>query len=276
MNNKSMTVFAEERKQQIVDLIHQKKKVSVKELCERFGTSSGTIRNDLKELEKMDLLSRTHGGAISVSKIGFERRTIEKVVKHQKEKAAIAKLAMDFVEDGDTIAIDTGTTTLEFAKLLDKRYNLTVVTNDFGIALLLENYSNITVMFIGGMIRKGFHCALGPPSIKALSEIRVDKTFLAANGISVKSGITTPDVDTAQIKRELIKIANEVFLLCDSSKIGRSSFMQIAGFEQINLLLTDANISEGMLKELKDAGLETRIAPVGGDVQKNQDNGSSR
>ena len=255
-------MFAEERKQQIIELIRQKRKVSVKELCKRFGTSPGTIRNDLSELEKLDLLNRTHGGAISASKIGFERRSQEKAVKCHEEKLAIARIAASYVEDGDTIALDTGTTTVELAKELSDRENLTVVTNDLVIAMLMEDFPHTNILFIGGMVRKGFHCAVGPPSINALSEIRVDKTFLAGNGLTAASGVTTPDVDTAHLKRELISIADQVILLCDSSKIGRSSFIQIAALDQIDLLITDEYITKESLEVIQSAGLEVITAAL--------------
>jgi len=262
MGDQKVPMFAKERKQQIIELVNRKNKVSVQELCETFSMSVGTIRNDLKELEKLDLLSRTHGGAISISKIGFERITSEKLVKHQREKKAIARVAAELVEDGDTIAIDTGTTTMEFVRLLNKKRNLTVVTNDLAIAVLIEDFPHTTVMFIGGIIRKGFHCALGPQSISMLKEIRVDKTFLAGNGIHVKSGITTPDVDTAQLKKELIGIAEKVYFLCDSSKINRAGFIQVAQLDQIDMLITDGLISEQETSEFELAGLNVRIAPL--------------
>lgn len=255
-------MYAEERQQKILELLNTKEKVSVKELCDLFDASPGTIRNDLSALEKLDLLNRTHGGAINISKIGFERRTLEKVVKHKEEKIAIGRAAAKLVEDGDVVAVDTSTTTLEMVRFLKNKENLTVVTNDLVIASLLENFPNVMVMFIGGIIRKGFNCSLGPQTIGALSEIRVDKTFLACNGISVEHGITTPNADMAQFKKKLIGIANKVILLSDSSKVHRTCFIQVAPLSSIDLWITDSHIPEEDFNNFKLSGLDIVIAQL--------------
>ncbi len=257
-------MFAEERRQHIVELIGRKKKVTVRELCERFGASSGTIRSDLDALEELDLLSRTHGGAISTAKTGFERKAIEREMKQQAEKSAIAAYALTLVEDGDTIALDTGTTTLQLARMLTHRQGLTVVTNDLAIAMLLETNPGVTVLFIGGQIRRNFHCAVGPAALTALADIRVDKAFVAANGVSTEGGLSTPDIDTAQIKREWIRIADEVVLLCDSSKIGRTSFMRFANLQEVDLLVTDSHLPGGMKTLLEESGLQIVCAVSNG------------
>jgi DeoR family fructose operon transcriptional repressor len=255
-------MFAEERKQRIVEIINQKKKVTVNELSELFGTSSGTIRNDLTELESLDLLRRTHGGAIINTQTGYERKTVEKAVHRQFEKIAVARQALHHIEDGDTIAIDTGTTTLELARLLTSKHNLTVVTNDLLIALVLEEHPDITVQLVGGRVRKDFHCLVGPSASDFLAGLRVDKTFLAANGISPQAGISTPDIDTAQVKKEYIKIAEEVILLCDNSKFGRASFIRFAEVADIDLLITDTKAPMDRIGILREAGLNIEFADL--------------
>lgn len=184
--NKS-PLFAEERKQKILDLLKEKSKLMVPELCSEFGVSPATIRNDLRELENAGLLKRTHGGAIKVSKTSFELNSYQKKVTNLNEKKAIARIAINYVEDGDTIALDTGTTTLELARLLSSRKNITVVLNDIEIAAYLENEQNIDVILIGGSLRKGFHCTVGPIAVRSLQGLYVDKAFMATNGISVKA-----------------------------------------------------------------------------------------
>lgn len=253
-------MFAEERKLLILDLIKKKKKVTVHELSEYLSSSSGTIRNDLQALEDDGLLKRTHGGAISPDRISFEHMPEEKEVLHLAEKKAIAKLALTLIDDGDTISLDTGTTTLELAKLLSGKKDLIVVTNDLNIALILEKQENTTVIMIGGTVRRNFHCTFGAQSMSALAGIRVDKTFIAANGVSVDSGITTPNIETAEVKRELIRISGETILLCDSSKIGRTSFMRIAELREMNILVTDRHISAEQQKMLHESGIEVMLA----------------
>jgi DeoR family fructose operon transcriptional repressor len=248
-------MFAEERKQTIVDLINSQKKVTVQELSERFGASGGTIRNDLRELEERGLLKRTHGGAITLDRSSFERGSAEKEVMHYAAKLAIARKALELIDDGDTIALDTGTTTMELARLLGSKKDLLVVTNDLEIALEAEKHDGTTVVLTGGTLRRLYHCTIGPQAAQQLHDLRVDKTFLAANGISVEAGITTPNIDLADIKRKLIDIAKETILLGDSSKIGRVSFKRVAGLQEISLLLTDSGLSATQQEKLREAGV---------------------
>jgi|SRR5659263_20070 len=249
-------MFAEERKQLIIDLLNSKRKLSVQELCVKFAASPGTIRNDLQELESRSLLKRTHGGAISLNRIGFEHNADEKDILHFAEKQSIARAALHLIDDGDTIALDTGTTTMELAKLLGFKKDLMVVTNDLKIALELESAENITVIMVGGTVRRNFHCTIGPQAVQSLADIRVDKTFAAANGISLNAGVTTPNIDTADIKRDFIRMSNETILLCDSSKIGRISFKRFAELSEIKTLVTDNHITPQQKQDLKEQGIE--------------------
>ena len=259
-------MFAEERKQQIIEIINQKKKATVKELSLLFNASPGTIRNDLTELERLDLLSRTHGGAISNNKASFERKYVDKGINFPTEKYSIARHALNYIEDYDSIALDTGSTTLELAKLLNDKHYLTVVTNDLMIAMVLEDHPDATVMLVGGKVRKDFHCTIGPTASNMLAGIRVDKTFVGANGISPVMGLSTPDVDTAQIKSDLIKIAEEVILLCDSSKFSRASFMRFAELSELDLMITDSGAPRDKLNQLADTGLKIEVVDKNSDL----------
>lgn len=253
-NNKEI-IFAEERQQIILDLIKKKKKVTVPELMDYFKVSGATIRNDLRELEKARLLIRTHGGAMLNTKAGFELTTRHREVQNIKEKQIIATLAKDLVENGDTIILDTGTTVYEFAKQLGEKRNITAVVNDLEIARYLEEFTNINLIFLGGTIRKHFHCTVGPAGIRMLSELTVDKAFLGVNGLSLTKGATTPDIIQAETKKAMIAAANKVILLCDSSKIGKNSFAQFAKVHELDMVITDA-IDENMKKDFEMVGVE--------------------
>lgn len=255
-------LFAEERKNKILQLLKENDKLLVPDLCECFNVSPATIRNDLRELENAGLLKRTHGGAISNSKTGFELNSYQKEVKKHEEKKAIARFAAGLVEDGDTIAIDTGTTTLEFAKMLSDKKGITVVVNDIAIASVLEESSDANVIMIGGIIRKNYHCTIGPIAIKALSGLSVDKVFMATNGISVKKGLTTPDMNQAEVKKSMIDIASEVIVLSDSSKIGNNGFSQVAPINAVHRLITDDKIDERDLNDFEALGIDVDVVKV--------------
>ena len=232
-------MFAEERKIRILEEIAQRKKVTVADLAEMFGVSGATIRIYLRDLERSGLLIRTHGGAIAKTKTGFEPDSRQKEVEHLEQKRKIAAAALKLIEDGDTIILDTGTTALELAKTLRDRKNLTVVTNDLVIAQLLEGMPTISILFMGGMIRKGFHCAVGTQGREVTVGLTADKAFLGTNGFSAAKGATTPDINQAETKKRMVAMASKVVLLCDRSKIGKVSFAQFAAPEEIDVLITD-------------------------------------
>jgi DeoR family fructose operon transcriptional repressor len=252
-------LFVEERKNKILELLKENSKLLVPDLCEYFKVSPATIRNDLRDLENAGLLKRTHGGAISTSKASFELDSYQKKVKNLAEKKAIAKAAAQLVEDGDTIAVDTGTTTLEFARLLTNKKGITVVLNDLAIAIYLEEHSEANIILIGGAIRRNFHCTVGPIAVRALSGLSVDKAFMATNGITINKGLTTPDINQAEVKRAMIDMASEIIVLCDSSKIGNNGFAQVLPISGVHRLITDAAIDERELKDFESLGITVDV-----------------
>ncbi len=255
------TLFAEERKLKILEYIEDRRKATVAQLCQHFGVSSATIRNDLRDLETSNLLIRTHGGAMVKTKTGLELDARQKGVHNLEAKRRIAEAALELIEDGDTIILDTGTTTLELARLLDRRRNLSVVTNDLPIALLLEEIESVNVVFMGGIVRKNFHCTViyGTTWGSVLSGLTVDKAFMAANSLSAKKGATTPDIHTAETKKLMVSIAAKVILLCDSSKFEKSSFAQFASLEQIDTIVTDS-ILDSERRRFEEHGIEVMVA----------------
>ncbi len=253
-------LFAEERQARIVELLGQRHKLLVPELCDYFTVSPATIRNDLNELEERGLLKRTHGGAISNVGTGYEQNSQQKAVKNRELKEAVAARAAELVKDGDTIAIDTGTTMEAFAARIAQKRSLTVVTNDCRIASLLEEQSDAAVILTGGALRKGFHCTVGPVALETLSGLRVDKTFLATNGLTLESGLTTPDMNQAEVKRAMLRIGGQRILLCDSTKIGHDSFARVADIDAVDVLVTDKGIPPEVMLALAEKEVQVRIA----------------
>lgn len=255
-------LFAEERKAKIVKLVNEKRKVLVPDLIEYFKMSPATIRNDLRDLEAAGLIKRTHGGAIPSDsvRVGFELDNRRKNVNLLREKEAIARKAAEMVDDGDIIILDTGTTTLEMAKLLKHKRNVTVIVNDIVIAACLEQFEGISVVVIGGTLRKKFHCTIGPFAVKLLSELNVDKVFTGTNGFSIQKGCTTPDINQAEIKKVMVQISTQVIVLCDSSKLGKNSFVQFAPSNQIDTLITDNKAAPEFIAGASELGIDVQIA----------------
>lgn len=227
-------LFTEERRRQILGIVELSSKVTVPDLVARFGVSGATIRADLRTLHGEGRLTRTHGGAIPRASAGFEPSSRQKEVERLKEKRAAAQAAAALVADGDTIILDTGTTTLELAHLIRGRFTGTVVTNDWTIARTLEDAEKIKVVLLGGTLRRGFHCTVGPDGREQLARLKVDKAFMGANGFSPEAGATTPDQDQAETKRAMIAAARQVILVCDSSKLDRVSFVRFASLADLD------------------------------------------
>lgn len=255
-------LFAEERREEIVRLINERGKVLVPELTAYFNVSPATVRSDLRDLESLGRIKRTHGGAIPGDpvKVGYEPATRSKQVQRLAEKCAIAREAAALVEDGDILILDTGTTLQEMAKLLGGKKNLTVIVNDLETALLLEAFEGVTVIVIGGVVRKHFGCTVGPFATAMLSGISVDKVFLGTNAFTVAKGATTPDINQAEVKKKMLDAADRAYLLCDSGKLGTNAFMPFAGCEDLHVVITDSGVDPLMAKELTDSGIELRIA----------------
>lgn len=252
-NNDNQPLFAEERQEQILLLLKQKQKLLVTELCDFFQMSPATIRNDLRELADQGKLKRTHGGAMLINKTAYEPSYNDKEVASLDEKKRIANYAASLIEDGDTLALDTGTTMLELAKQLVDKQNLTIILNDIKIASFLEEMANATIIMMGGMLRKGLHCTVGPMTVSALDSLNVDKAFIATNGFSLEKGLTTPDINQAEVKKAMMRSASEIILLCDSGKIGTISFAEFANLHDIDRFITDSNIppqTEKILREV--------------------------
>jgi len=253
--NVNDTMFAEERKLKIIDLLNQNKKVTVAELVRLFNVSSATIRSDLRELNERGRLIRTHGGAIIEIGAGFEQDTEQKRDLNLAAKQQIAQLAIDLINDGDTIIFDTGTTTVELAKLLNQRRRIKAVTNDFEIARVLEDMNSISVVMLGGEIRKNFHCTVGAAGIEMLAQLTVDKAFMGTNSLSIAKGASTPNIQQAEIKKAMIASAQKVILMCSNRKLGRDSFAHFASLDQIDALVIE-KIDVNEKVEFEERGVE--------------------
>lgn len=252
-------LYGEERKIKILEYVQTHFRASVQELCQSFDVSEATVRRDLKELEEAKLLRRTHGGAVSLQSVNFEPTFLEKEDKFLKEKQAIARKAVEFIEEGDTILLDAGTTTLHFAKELKSLSRLTVVTNSIMIAQELEDVPGIEIIMIGGTLRRETLALVGPLAEQALDMIRVDKAFVAINALDITEGLTTPNLIEASAKRKMIQSAKTVFLLADHSKVGKVAFAKVAEVREIDKFISDSAVPESVINQLEQLGVDVYI-----------------
>ncbi len=252
--------FTVSRRKKILEHVKENGEVLVMSLSKEFGVSEVTIRNDLENLERKNLLVRARGGAIQMdNNVGIDQRIAEKNKIHINEKAAIGKAAASLIKDGDTIIIDSGSTTAEIVKHLSGLKQLNVITNALNIANHLLIHSSINVIVPGGYLRQNAMSLVGPLAEKNLRNFFVDKLFLSTDGFDTKQGIFTPNIDEAHLNGIMIDIAKEVILVTDSSKFKRKSLAFICGLDKITKVVTDSGIQPDDKKRLEDAGIEILI-----------------
>lgn len=248
-----------ERHQHIIGKLKKEGTVNVLALCDELAVSSVTIRKDLKLLEDKSLLYRTHGGATLTNPYTADRPVIEKAKFHSDEKTGIGRAAAQLVEPNDCILIASGTTVHSFARNLQPKGSLTVITAALNVALELIHYPEIEVMQLGGLLRKSSSSVTGSYAEKILDDFSCSKLFLGVDGIDVEFGLTTTNMMEAQLNKKMIAAAQKTIVLADSSKFGKRGFGRICGLEDIEQVITDGNISEHMVNTLKGMGIEVTV-----------------
>jgi DeoR family transcriptional regulator of aga operon len=256
MPNKRGSVLNEERRRSIVDFVNQNGRALVRELAKKFGSSEITVRRDLELLHDRGLIYRTHGGALPI-RAGSEsdRDLTQREMQHPREKLKIASAAARMVKEGQSIILDSGSTTTAIARALRDFKQLTVITNAMNIAGELAGGS-IEVILTGGMLRKNSFSLVGPIAEESLRRLKADILFLGVDGFDTQSGVSTPNLLEAQLNRLMVNIASRVIAVCDSSKFGRSSLSSIVPMSGIHGVITDKQIPKSDLRALKKAGLE--------------------
>ncbi|PZA06866.1 MULTISPECIES: DeoR/GlpR family DNA-binding transcription regulator [unclassified Meiothermus] len=252
----------EDRRSKIIELLERKGSVQVDELVGLFGVSHVTIRKDLTELEGRGLLHRTHGGATAAHKSLFNPSFREKIHLQQAEKQAIAQAALEYIEEGDTLVLDAGTTTLVLAQLMKRRFrSLYVITNSVPIALELSE-TRWDLLLLGGQVRHHSMALIGPAAVRTLEVYHADKAFMSATGVTAVKGYTTPNPYEAQTKQAMIRSVDTAYALVDSSKLGRATLASFAALEEIDLLITDEGAPKDFLQHLERQGLKYQAAEL--------------
>ncbi len=245
-----------ERRRRIVELLTADDRAEVSDLAIRFRVSESTIRRDLQLLSDRGTLERTRGGALPPSR--FEPSFGEKETENRLQKRAIAQAAAELVQAGQTVFLDAGTTTLELARALRFRRDITVASNSVPIAVELAN--RLELILTGGSVKESTLALVGPMAERSIEQIHVDIAFIGINGISAAAGLTTPTWEEAATKTRMIRAARYAVVLADSTKLGAVTFAHVAGLDEISLLVTDANASARELETLRSAGLEVLVA----------------
>ncbi|HEY4154680.1 MAG TPA: transcriptional repressor AgaR [Puia sp.] len=243
----------------ILEKLDQEKQVDVISLSRELNVSEVTIRNDLSRLEKKNMLIRARGGAIKVDHVGIDFNLSDKNKQHFKEKQRIGRAAADQIEDGDTIILDSGTTTMEIARNLENKTDLTVITNALNIANQLAELKNGNIIIPGGFLRKNSLSLIGSTAEESFRNYFCDKLFLAVDGINSTHGLSTPNVEEAHLNRVMIEISKQVIVVADSSKFFKRSLAFIAPVTEVDVLVTDSGIAPDEKKKLENLGVKVII-----------------
>jgi len=257
-----------ERRQRIIDLVNDWESLSVVFLAKKFDVSEMTIYRDLNVLENDGFLKKTSGGAISINDflVHSESSFSKRLKNHNREKKAITKRAVEYINDGESIIIDGGTTSFALVKEINKTdlKELTVLTNNIIVQLELMKNSNIEVITIGGVAKYSSYSTVGPIAENALRDMQVEKVFITAKGISSEGDIFDPQLNEGKIKSLFIERARKKILLVDSNKFGIFGFYKFANISDFDVMIVDSKIQKEYLESLEKLNINLVITDVNG------------
>lgn len=240
------------RTSKTLELLGEHGSLEVPELSKMLGVSAVTIRRDLNLLAERGLIVRTRGGAMSIHEsdpIPFKN----KATTRQKEKDYIARLAARFIDDGDTIFLDCGSTVFAIAPYL-KGKKITVITNSLPLTHALLD-SRVKINLVGGEVDQERMAVHGSVAGQHIARYKATKAFIGVDGVSVERGLSSNSEKEAEVTLAMMRQAKKVFLLCDSTKLGHDKYLSFAPISSIHYLVTDNEAKEEVLSEYRRAGL---------------------
>lgn len=249
-----MILSAQERRKHILHLAAEHGDITIERLQPVFQVSEVTLRRDLDILESQGHIRRVRGGAVLNSSPQLEVRFQEKLERFVTEKREIARTAASMVNEGQVVMLSGGTTTMYIARELTKNRDVTVVTPAINIAAELAGYDNVTLIMIGGIVRKNSYVAAGHIADESLSGMNADFAFVGVDGVDATAGFTTPNLVESRTDATMLKSATNSVIVADRSKLGVVAFSPIAKIDEPSMFLTDSGAPEDSLSALRLAG----------------------
>ncbi|WP_172195052.1 DeoR/GlpR family DNA-binding transcription regulator [Saccharibacillus qingshengii] len=245
------------RLQEIEHYIHDRKNVTLDELCLVFDVSKNTIRRDINQILQSGSIEKVYGGVVSAEKlISFENRNIE----YRTEKAEIGRLAAEYVEENDLIFIDSGTTTRNLIDFLDPDKHLTILTNSLDVINGASAMPNVHLLVVGSTYKRSTRSFVGVDDLRTLEKYNVNKAFMSATGVNLVHGLTNSDLLEHEIKKSVAGRAEQLILLADSSKFGRSTLLTYADFPDLDVLVTSRELPPEYADYCRTYGIALRQA----------------
>lgn len=247
------------RQEKILELLSINNVVTISELAETFNISIETIRRDLNILEKQGKIEKVYGGAKAKDSCSGETAFEKRMVSKQSQKESIGKKCSEFVKDGDTIFIDSGSTTYHIARYLKNNKNVTIITNSIAVVNEVID-TDCDIIIIGGKIRQNERSIVTYDHLFNFSELNIQKSFICASGITVENGISDYSMQEIVTRKKIIERSQEVFVAADSSKFGRNVTMNISTLDNIDYIITDSYLNKKIASEFKKTDTKIILA----------------
>lgn len=248
-------MLAAERRQLILDKLQEEKKVVVSELSDQFGVSEETIRRDLDKFEREGLITKGYGGAVLNEDDKSDMPFNVRKKKNMQGKRVIADIIKGLISDGEHIIVDPSTTAVSIIKALREKKDLTIITNSIEVLVELAGDTAWNVISTGGNLLGDYLALVGAKAVDNISSYHVDKVILSCKGINMECGITDANELFSQVKKTMLKSANQRILAVDYTKFEIVAFSQICDLAEIDIVVTDVKPSERWLSYFEEKGI---------------------
>ena len=254
---------ASERRSRIAQMVLEEGRVSSLDLRKQFDVTETSIWRDLKVLEESGQLKRVHGGAISLPGASRIESFSEKMKLNVKIKERIGKAAAELINPHDVCLLDSGTTTLQIIKHipieLRQNNSITLVTNSIPITQEVLAWSLPNLILLGGIYLPDYKASVGPQALKQIKELTADLVFLGTDGITLESGVTTANILMAEVDRLMVERSRRAILVTDSTKLGRIGFVPVASLNAFQMIITDSDAPENLIRAIREQGVEVML-----------------
>ena len=255
-----MSLLKSDRLTKIREYVNSHGSATVAELCGLLGVSEATIRRDLDELATRNFLQRTFGGVTIPSLTTVEPPVFQRRNINAKEKRMIGELTASMVNDGETVFLGSGSTTLEVARALKQKQDFTVITNSLPVVNLLADSAGVKVIVTGGFLRQAELSMIGHTVEHSLSELRADKVIMGIQGVHIEHGLTNDYLPETKTDRAVIRFAPVVIVVADFSKFGQIKSSFVAELSAVDTIVTDSKAPKDMIEQILAKGIRLEVA----------------
>ncbi|MBQ7333013.1 MAG: DeoR/GlpR transcriptional regulator [Clostridia bacterium] len=245
----------EQRRNEIVSLLHAKGKIKVSEIAEKYGISEVSVRKDLEYLEMQGHLSRVHGGAVALNKLYINMDLSERYKTNSVAKKRLAKLAATLIEDNDTIMMNAGTTLSYFLHALQGKKNITIVTNSIQNAMGAALFQSFNVILLGGEFDSKYQFTYGEDALSQLENYHATKCILSVDGVSMDTGLSLYYSNEASVARKMIECSEKLIVAADGTKFGKNAFVKITDLTPGDVLVTNFTENRSEAEKITQAGI---------------------